>query len=163
MPNSFPPQQSAPSARHTSYSQPSLDSPETSYIGATSTRSHPTMFSPLQPRIISKASEENRFAIKKHIRPSRLVGTLPSPRAAKETQPVHTKSRQFNTSFPHCHDETLPDLPNPSLCCAGSTASFNGSKNVPFLLGNEAASTPYLRRREPGYLRRPGARRVRGV
>lgn len=38
-----------------SYSQPFLDSPETSYIGATSTRSHPTMFSPLQPRMISKA------------------------------------------------------------------------------------------------------------
>lgn len=31
------------------------DSPETSYIGATSTRSHPTMFRLLQPRIISKA------------------------------------------------------------------------------------------------------------
>lgn len=39
----------------------SIDSPETSYMGATSTRSHPTILSPLQPRIISKAWKENRL------------------------------------------------------------------------------------------------------
>lgn len=42
-------------ARHLSCPQASSDSPEVSYIGATSTRSQPTMFRPLQPRIISKA------------------------------------------------------------------------------------------------------------
>lgn len=41
---------------------------------------------------------------------------------------MQAKSHQFNISFPHYH-------PFP-----GSTASFNGSKDIPFPLGNKAAS-----------------------
>lgn len=53
---------------------------------------------------------------------------------------MQAKSHRFNISFPHYHYKMLPGQPHPSLCCPGSMASFNGSKDVPFPLGNKAAS-----------------------